>query len=98
MKKEEEKDKDTASSNSWDEDISAISRILKSVWNDVVDGKERRKVYGSLAWTGPVDNTDLQNAIPYAKVANMALDMLTDTTAVPADGVGDGGGGSSDDE
>ena len=51
---------------------------------------ERRNTYMNLAYTGPIDNTNLQGSIPYAKVANMAMDMFCDTSvAAPASGAED---------
>ena len=57
---------------------------------------ERRNAYLNLAWTGPADNTSLQDRIPLAKVQNMALDMflgcaaaVTAETAVDSEAAGD---------
>ena len=43
--------------------------------------KELRNVACNLAWTGPVENTNLQRNISMATVERFALDMYVDTTA-----------------
>ena len=37
---------------------------------------ERRNAYMNLAWTGPVDNSLLQEKISLGKVENMAADLF----------------------
>ena len=43
---------------------------------------ERRNTVLNLARTAPCDNTSLNEDIPLSKVANMALDMFCDTSAL----------------
>ena len=46
-------------------------------WLEDVKAKgERRSAYGNLAWTGPIDNTDLSAKLSLGKVENMAADMF----------------------
>ena len=58
----------------------AIHRKLEGILEDLRDTSERRNVYMNLAWTGPVENTRLQEQIPYQKVANMAIDLFMDSS------------------
>ena len=58
----------------------SIFRKMERILEDLSETKERRNVYMNLAWTGPVENTRLQENIPYQKVANMAIDLFLDTS------------------
>ena len=58
----------------------SILRKMETILEDLSATKERRNVYMNLAWTGPVENTRLQENIPYQKVANMAIDLFLDTS------------------
>ena len=58
----------------------SILRKMETILEDLSETKERRNVYMNLAWTGPVENTRLQENIPYQKVANMAIDLFLDTS------------------
>ena len=51
---------------------------------DVKEKGERRSAYGNLAWTGPIDNTDLSAKLSLGKVENMAADMFL--RSLPTDG------------
>ena len=66
---------------------------LTSIMTEVREKKERRNAYMNLAWTGPVDNSRLQEHIAYEKVVNVAIDMFCNTSAGTASG--DGGLASS---
>ena len=51
---------------------------------EVKEKGERRNAYLNLAWTGPIDNSLLQEKITLGKVENMAADMFL--RSLPADG------------
>ena len=51
------------------------------VYEILATKKESRNVACNLAWTGPVENTNLQRNISMATVERFALDMYVDTTA-----------------
>ena len=53
--------------------------IMTRVLDALKDIKEHRNVSMNLAWTGPVENQSLEEAIPYDKVVAMAIDLFCDT-------------------
>ena len=59
-----------------EEEPDARKEKITSVVEDVQKKGERRNVYMNLAWTGPVDNSFLQEKISKGKVENMAADMF----------------------
>ena len=89
QKKTEKRDKKKAAGRedvvfAFDTPDLAIHRKLAGVLADLRETKERRNVYMNLAWTGPVENTRLQEKIPYQKVANMAIDLFMDSSKLAA--------------
>ena len=54
--------------------------IMKRVLDALKEKQEHRNVSMNLAWTGPVDNQSLEEAIPYDKVVAMAIDLFCDTS------------------
>jgi hypothetical protein len=54
------------------------------VCEEVKEKGERRNAYMNLAWTGPVDNTFLDEKITLGKVENMAADLFL--RSLPTDG------------
>ena len=75
----------------------SILRKMETILDDLSERKERRNVYMNLAWTGPVENTRLQENIPYQKVANMAIDLFLDTSKLAVSAPA-GGASSQDSE
>ena len=61
-----------------------MRKKVASVFEEAKDKGERRNAYINLAWTGPIDNTLLQETISLGKVENMAADMLL--RSLPTDG------------
>ena len=53
-----------------------VREKITSVLEEVREKGERRNAYMNLAWTGPVDNSFLQEKISLGKVENMAADMF----------------------
>ena len=75
----------------------SILRKMETILDDLSERKERRNVYMNLAWTGPVENSRLQENIPYQKVANMAIDLFLDTSKLAVSAPA-GGASSQDSE
>ena len=75
----------------------SILRKMETILEDLSERKERRNVYMNLAWTGPVENSRLQENIPYQKVANMAIDLFLDTSKLAVSAPA-GGASSQDSE
>ena len=61
-----------------------VHEKLTAVLEDVKEKGERRNAYMNLAWTGPIDNSFLQEKISLGKVENMAADMFL--RSLPTDG------------
>ena len=55
-----------------DQVCAKLMRVMKEAQSE----GERRNAYMNLAWTGPVDNSFLQEKISLGKVENMAADMF----------------------
>jgi len=53
-----------------------VHEKLTGVLAEVKEKGERRNAYMNLAWTGPIDNSFLQEKISVGKVENMAADMF----------------------
>ena len=53
-----------------------IDKKLSEIFAEVKEKGERRNAYMNLAWTGPIDNSFLQEKIPMGKVENMAADLF----------------------
>ena len=53
-----------------------VDEKLTGILAEVKEHGERRNAYLNLAWTGPVDNSFLQEKISKGKVENMAADMF----------------------
>ena len=53
-----------------------VHEKLTGILAEVKEHGERRNAYLNLAWTGPVDNSFLQEKISKGKVENMAADMF----------------------
>ena len=73
---EREKAKKTRKGKKEESESSRVQEKLTSVLDDVKERGERRNVYMNLAWTGPIDNSFLQEQITLGKVENMAADMF----------------------
>jgi hypothetical protein len=69
-KKEEKKDKKK------EEKKDPVREKIISVSAEAQEKGERRNAFMNLAWTGPVDNSFLQEKISLGKVENMAADMF----------------------
>ena len=57
-------------------DKDPVQEKIGKILGEVKEHGERRNVYMNLAWTGPMDNTFLQDQIPLGKVENMAADLF----------------------
>ena len=55
---------------------------MRGILEEVAEKGERRNVYMNLAYTGPIDNTTLQEEISFEKVDNTAANMFLDTARV----------------
>ena len=53
-----------------------VQEKLDGILADAKANGERRNAYLNLAWTGPIDNSFLQEKISKGKVENMAADMF----------------------
>ena len=53
-----------------------VQEKLTGIITEVKEKGERRNAYMNLAWTGPIDNSFLQEKISVGKVENMAADMF----------------------
>ncbi len=62
-------------------DADIIQDRMVAVMEEVRVKDERRNVYMNLAWTGPIDNTQLQTNLTYEKVASLAVDMFCNTAS-----------------
>ena len=60
-----------------------LTKIM-SIFEEAKNKGERRNAFLNLAWTGPIDNTFLQETISLGKVENMAADMFL--RSLPTDG------------
>ena len=54
-----------------------VQEKLTGVIGEVKEKGERRNAYMNLAWTGPIDNSFLQEKISVRKVENMAAESST---------------------
>ena len=59
-----------------DEEKDPVREKIASVVQDVRKDGERRNVYMNLAFTGPIDNSSLEELVSLGKVGNMAADMF----------------------
>ena len=59
-----------------DEEKDANKEKITGVVEEVKKKGERRNVYMNLAWTGPVDNSFLQEKVSLGKVQNSAAGIL----------------------
>ena len=71
--------RETKKANKEKKDQKETNRVhekLEGVLEEVKEKGERRNAYLNLAFTGPIDNTFLQEKISMGKVENMAADMF----------------------
>ena len=73
---EKEKAKKEKKGKKEESETDRVHEKLIAVLADVQEKGERRNAYMNLAWTGPIDNSFLQEKISRGKVENMAADMF----------------------
>ena len=71
-----------SSSKPEDKCLDLVNKKLNDILGSVRAHGERRNTYLNLAYTGPIDNTKFALNISFLKVANMAMDLFCDTSAV----------------
>ena len=59
-----------------DDDTDRVQEKIVSVLKEVEEKGERRNTYMNLTWTGPIDNSYLEEKITVGKVENMAADLF----------------------
>ena len=73
---EKEKAKKEKKGKKEESETDRVHEKLIAVVAEVKEKGERRNAYMNLAWTGPIDNSFLQEKISVGKVENMAADMF----------------------
>ena len=90
-KKEAKKDKSEDQQKKDKKKLTPVQEKLARTIEETNEKGERRNVYLNMAWTGPTDNTYLEEKISLAKVENLAADMFLRNVAT------DGSAGTAND-
>ena len=70
------KDKEPEGKTGRRKEKDPVQEKLARAIEEAKEKGERRNAYMNLAWTGPMDNTVLQESISLGKVENVAADMF----------------------
>ena len=95
-KKDKAQPKEEQQKKKKDKEKDPVQEKLGKTLEDVKEKGERRNVYMNLAWTGPIDNSFLQDKLPLAKVENMAADLFLKNLATEAETAPDSQEGADD--